>query len=447
MKGIRGNSLAVMAWRNLWRNKRRTLLTLSSIVFGIFLAVLFTAMQDQNWADTIDVAARLSGGHVTLQHPDYLDAPKLTQTISDTDRLAELASSTMYVTRVAERIVGQTMLSTAGDSFGAGFVAIDPAQDDEATLSVLEGLVEGEMFETSRDPGIILGGRLAENLSVGMGKRVVYTLTDVNGDIVAGLGRVSGIIRTGSPSVDAGLCLLPIDSVRDLLGYAPDEAIQVAVFIDDQRRSDLVAEHLQGQLDAEVGSQFVAQLDTQTAGQTAGQPDPQPVPAVAALPWHRMQPELSAFIAMKVGSTRFMEVFIAILVAAGIFNTLFVSVMERLREFGIMNAIGFSPGRIFSLVMLESLWLAVVGLVASVAVTAGPYLYLSSTGIDFSAVVGDDVNMELAGVAMSTTLRFGIFPENAAIIAIFAVVAILLSGLYPAWKAGHVEPVETIRLV
>ena len=78
-----------MAWRNLWRNRRRTLVTLSSIVFGVFLAVLFTAMQDQNWADTIDLAARLSGGHVTLQHPDYLETPKLTQTVRHTDRLME----------------------------------------------------------------------------------------------------------------------------------------------------------------------------------------------------------------------------------------------------------------------------------------------------------------------------------------------------------------------
>jgi ABC-type lipoprotein release transport system permease subunit len=439
MKGIRGNSLAVMAWRNLWRNRRRTILTLSSIVFGVFLAVLFTAMQDQNWADTIDLAARLSGGHVTLEHPEYLEAPKLTLTVRDTDRLAEIAAGTTHVSRVAERISGQAMLSTAGDSFGAGFIAIDPAQEDEYTLSVLEGLVEGEMFETSRDRGIILGARLAENLSVDMGKRVVYTMTDVNGDIVAGLGRVSGIIRTGSPSVDGGLCLLPIDSVRDLLGYAPDEAVQVAIFIDDQRRSDLVAENLQEQLNAEVGSQLVAELDAEL--------DAEPGPRVIALPWHRTQPELAAFIAMKVGSTRFMEVFIAILVAAGIFNTLFVSVMERLREFGIMNAIGFSPRRIFLLVMLESFWMAVVGLVASLAVTAGPYLYLSTTGIDFSAIVGDEANMELAGVAMSTTLRIGIFPESAAIIALCAVLAIMLSGLYPAWKAGHVEPIETIRLV
>jgi ABC-type lipoprotein release transport system permease subunit len=418
-KMMKGNSLAVMAWRNLWRNRRRTLLTLSSIVFGVFLAVLFTAMQDQNWADTIDLAARLSGGHVTLEHPDYLDAPKLTQTIENTDDLMELATGIEHVRRVATRISGQAMLSTARDSFGAGFIAIDPDREDETTLSVLEGLIEGEMFESTRDGGIILGARLAQNLGVGMGKRVVYTMTDVNGDIVAGLARVSGIVQTGAASVDGGLCLLPLDSVREILGYAPDEAIQVAVFIDDQRRSDLVAASLQARVD----------------------------PGVAALPWHRVQPELAAFIAMKVGSTRFIEALIAVLVAAGIFNTLFVSVIERLREFGIMSAIGFSSKKLFALVMLESLWLALVGLVLAFVVTIGPYSYLASTGISLSAFLGEGTSTEIAGIGLPDTMRVGIFPENAAVIAFAAVLAIVLSGLYPAWKAGHVEPVETIRLV
>ena len=413
------NSLAVMAWRNLWRNRRRTLLTLSSIVFGVFLAVLFTAMQDQNWADTIDLAARLSGGHVTLQHRDYLDAPKLTLTVGDAGSLAARAREEPEVVWAAERITGETMLSTAADSFGAGFLAIDPAQDDETTLSVLEALVEGDMFASASDGGILLGARLAENLGVDMGKRVVYTMTDINGDIVAGLARVSGLVRTGAPNVDGGLCVLPIDTVRELLGYAPDEATQVAMFLSDQRRSDVVATRL---------------------AEATG-------PEVDALPWHRAQPELAAFIAMKVGSTRFIEAIIAVLVAAGIFNTLFISVMERVREFGIMSAIGFSSRTLFSLVMLESLWLAVIGLVASVAVTAGPYAYLSSTGIDIGAMVGDADSLEIAGIALPATIRVGIFPENAIVIAGAAVLAILLSGIYPAWRAGHVEPVESIRLV
>jgi ABC-type antimicrobial peptide transport system permease subunit len=121
--------------------------------------------------------------------------------------------------------------------------------------------------------------------------------------------------------------------------------------------------------------------------------------------------------------------------------------MERLREFGIMSAIGFSSRKLFGLVMLESLWLALLGLLASAAVTAGPYWYLASTGIKLTAILGGNESMEVAGVALPDTMRIGIFPGNAVLIAVFALLAIVLSGLYPAWKAGRVDPVETIRLV
>ncbi len=413
-----GSSLAKMAWRNLWRNRRRTTITLSAIVFGIFLSVVMMAMQDRNWADMIRLAARLGAGHVTYQHPEYLDSPTLSRPVQGTDELKRLAAGNPRVIRVVERITGFSMLSTARDNIGAGFIAVAPEEEDEETLSLLEAVVEGEFFESSNDRGIILGERLASNLDVELGSRLVYTLTDKEGEIVSELARVRGIIRTGSPSVDGGICLLPIGTLREAIGFAPDEAIQVAAFIDDQRVTDRVAADLAG-------------------GAPAG---------VAVLPWHELQPDLAVFIAMKVGGAKVMMLVLAVLVAAGIFNTLFVSVMERLREFGIMLAVGFSPQQLFRLVMLESAWLAVVGLAGAALVTIGPYLYLASTGIDMSGLIPAE-QMEVAGVGMSTTMQVGIYGESVVLIGFSALAAIMLSGIYPAWKAGHADPVETIRLV
>ena len=410
-------NLPSMAWLNLWRNRRRTLLTLSSIAFGVMLAVLFTGIGDSNWREMIDLAARLGGGHVSIQHTEFLDSPILKHSISGGHALREAALADPDVERVVTRIAGQIMVSTAGQSYGAGFIAFDPADEDATTLSLVEAIDEGELFETSRDSGIILGRQLAENLNARLGSKVIYTLTDKDGEIIYGVTRLSGIVTTGSPTVDAGLCLLPIDSVREALGMAADEATLMALFLTDQRDADAVAERLAD-----------------------------PGPELIALPWHRSQPELAGFIAMKVAGAQLMEGIIMVLVAAGIFNTIFVSVMERIREFGIMIAIGFSPGMIFGLVMLESLWLGLVGLVVSVAVTAGPYYYLATTGVDISAQL-DISGSEVAGIALSTVMRADIYPENAAMIALAALLATLVSGLYPAWQAGRVEPVESIRLV
>ncbi len=412
------NSLASMAWRNLWRNRRRTLITLASIVFGVFLAILITAMQDQQWADMIDDAARMGGGHVQLQHEEFRDTPSLNRTVTGTAALTDTIRTAWDVTAVRERITGNLMLSTAGESFGAGFIAFDPDTESAETLALLDDVAVGEHLSADDKRGILLGEVLAQNLGAEIGDKVVYTATDKTGEITSALCRVRGLVRTGAPSADASLALLPIAPVRATLGYADDEVTQLAVFLEDQRSTDAAVAALRPAIGAQA----------------------------AVLGWDEARRELATFIAMKVGGARVMELLIAILVAAGIFNTLFVSVMERMREFGIMIAIGWTSRRLFSMVMLESLFLGVIGLVLSLVVSAGPYAYLARKGIDVSQVIPAD-QTEIAGVAMNTQLRVGIFPESLALILVAAMAAVLLAGVYPAWRAGRAEPIDTIRLV
>ncbi len=410
-------STASMAWRNLWRNRRRTLVTLSSIAFGTMLAILFTGIGDENWRQMIDLAARLGGGHVTLQHPEYLELPTLSRTVQNASRLRDRALEDPQVERAMLRIAGNVMVASPEQSQGAGFIAFDPATEDVETLSVLDALHEGELFETADSRGVVIGIGLAKKLRVGVGRKIVYTLTDKNGDIVQEAARVIGILKTGAPSVDAGLCLLPLERVRKLLGYRADESLRVALFLRDQRSAEDVAERL-----ASV------------------------VSPLAAVPWYESQPELSGFITMKVVGAQVMEVVIMLLVAAGIFNTLFVSVMERVREFGVMLAIGFSPARLFGLIMFESFWLALVGLALGALVTAGPYWYMAQVGVDIAAQL-EIGGTEVAGVALTPIMHVGIYLDHLVAIVLAALVATLLSGVYPAWSAGRVAPVESIRIV
>jgi ABC-type lipoprotein release transport system permease subunit len=343
--------------------------------------------------------------------------------VTEASDLAAVALEEPEVVRVTTRISGNLMIASASRNYGAGFIAFDPDSEDVETLSLLEAIEEGGLFGSKQKGGIVLGAKLAENLHVDIGHKVVYTLTDREGEIVQEAVRVSGLLRTGAPTVDGALALLPLEYVRRSLRYRADEAVQVAVFLDDQRAADAVAARLAGRVAARNGG------------------------GVAVLPWHVLQPELAGFIAMKVGGAWIMEAIIMLLVAAGIFNTIFVGVMERMREFGILRAIGWSPGQLARLVITESALLAATGIALALVVTAGPYWYLNTVGFDLMAAMTDGQGVEAAGVAMTSRMHVDIYAENALLIGGAAIFATLLSGVYPAWRAGRVDPAETIRLV
>jgi ABC-type lipoprotein release transport system permease subunit len=416
-----GPRLPTLAWRNIWRNRRRTLITLFSIAFGTLLAVLMTGIGDSSYAEMIDHAARLGGGHVIVQHEGYVELPSLDKTVRAEPELLEAIRADPQVRAVVPRVVGGVMLATSTNNVGAGIIGIDPTMEDKTTFGLGESIVAGEMFVSADDEGIILGKTLAENLDVTIGKKVVYTVTNKHGEITNGLARVSGILETGALEVDANTALLPINALRGVLGYEGDEVTQLAVFVDDHRVSEKLANRLSAQL--ELGEH------------------------AAVLPWFIASPDLAGFVTMKVTGTLIFEIIVTVLIAAGIFNTLFVSVMERIRELGILAAIGFSSRQLFSLVVWESLWLGLCGIVAGVLLTAWPYYYFSTTGFDTTVMMGDNGNAQISGVTMSQVLYVELYPDHAAYIALAIVLATLAAGLYPAYKAGRVSPVEAIRIV
>ena len=355
-----------------------------------------------------------------IQNPEYRDMPTLTRTVAGTGEKRTLAEGDPQASIAVERVTGQAMVATAADSFGAFFIAYDPSRETSETLAFTRGLVEGRLFEKPDERGIILGKTLASNLGVKLGDRVVYTLTDRHGEIVTGMERLVGVVKSGAPSLDSALCLLPIGTIRSLVGFDAQEATQVAVFLTDGRNAAAVAGRLDGAIDD-----------------------------AAVLTWDQLQPEIRAFIAMKIGGTIVIEAVIGLLVAAGIFNTIFMSVLERTREFGIMVALGYTARQLFAVVMLESSFLAVMGIAASAAVTWPLYNYLYEHGIDMTAAYSREgvEALEVGGVGMDPIMRIGIYPENAVLIVVSITLATLAAGLYPAWKAGRVNPVEAINLV
>ena len=262
----------------------------------------------------------------------------------------------------------------------------------------------------------VLGKKIAEKLKIDTGKKFVYTTTDKNGEIVSELARVTGIFETGVSEVDGSFFLLPIDRVRSALGYGPGEATMVSIIIEDQRSAQKIRDRIADKI---------------------GNPERE------VLTWKQTQAELAGIITLDKSGNYIIQILIGLLIAAGILNTLLMSVMERTREFGVMMALGMSPAGLFRLIIIESVWLGLLGVVLGVIFTTPWYIYLYNYGIDLSGLIGDDYSA--SGVIVDPLLKIRLFRESIITILTGVFTLTILSGLYPAWRAGRMPPVESLK--
>jgi ABC-type lipoprotein release transport system permease subunit len=408
--------LGKIAWRNLWRRKRRTLITGISIGFGVMLAVTFTGTGDYGYTNMINTSAIMGLGHVTIEPHGYNQTPSLNKRLRKTGQIRERVLTMPGVSDAIVRITGQAMFASASKTIGGMFMGIDPVQESPEQNLLIRSLVQGEIFSGKDSRGVVVGSKMAEKLNLRIGKKLVYTTTDVNGEIVSEIARVTGIFKTGVNEVDGGMVLLPIDSVRTTLHYDAEDATLLAVIINDQRYAERMRDNIS-----------LAERD----------------PQIEVLSWQQTQAELAGIITMDRSGNYISQFLIGLLIASGILNTLLMSVLERTREFGVMMAVGMSPRTLFMLVVVESLWLAIIGIVIGIIITAPWYAYLYYVGLDFSGAIGEDYSA--GGILVDPLLRIRLYKES--IIAILTGVfsLTLLAGLYPAWRAGRIPPVESLK--
>jgi len=408
--------LGTIAWRNLWRRKRRTLITGISIGFGVMLSVTFTGTGDYGYTNMINTGAIMGLGHVTIEPYGYNQTPSLDKRLRKAKQIRDRVLAMSGVTDAIVRITGQAMFASASKTIGGMFMGIDPAQESPEHNLLIRSLVQGEVFSSTHNRGVVVGSKMAEKLNLRVGKKLVYTTTDVYGEIVSEIARVTGIFRTGVNEVDGGMVLLPIDSVRATLHYQAEDATLLAVIISDQRYAERMRDTI-----------------------SLVEKDPQ----IEVLSWQQTQPDLAGIITIDRSGNYISQFLIGLLIAAGILNTLLMSVLERTREFGVMMAVGMSPKTLFMLVVVESFWLAIIGIVIGIIITAPWYAYLYHVGLDFSGAIGEDYSA--GGILVDPLIRIRLYKES--IIAILTGVfsLTLLAGLYPAWRAGRIPPVESLK--
>jgi putative ABC transport system permease protein len=399
-----------MAFRNIFRQKRRTLFTGLSVVGGFALAVIFIGWSDGSYNFIIDQFTRNRLGHIQIHEKTYLDRPSLYKTVSDVSRIGGILDRLKGVESWAPRVYSAGLAALGDRSAGVRIIGIDPARETRTTRFDRK-IVAGHVFASASSHEIILGEGLAEILKARLGDEVVLLSQGADGSIAEDEFRLAGIVSMGDSLTDRAAAYLPLATAQDYLVLG-DKVHEIAVVITKLGRVRAMSRTIAAAIDN---------------------------PALSVDPWQVFA--RSFYEAMKADKAGMwvMLVVIVIIVAVGVLNTVLMSVLERRREYGLLKALGTKPRRIVRLVLLESVILTMIAMVIGAGLGLGANAFLARHGIKFGSGI-------TYGGMVFDTMRSEINVRSFTIPAVTVLVCAILVSLVPAVKASRTEPARTMRM-
>lgn len=405
--------LLKMALLNLGRNLRRTLITVTAISGGLSLMVFNDALSNGMYGELIGIGVSTMAGHVVVQAEGYQRDPEMQSLVTDAGRVDDVLQDSFPGERVVARMLVQGLLQSPRNAVGVVVNGVMPDREPQVS-DWAEKVVLGDWL-SGDDREILVGEGLAAALEVEPGDKIVL-MAQGKEEVTSRMFRVRGLLRTGSADIDGSLAIAPLAALAGLL-EAPGAAHQVSVHLADPRDT--------------------AAATARARAALADRPD------LEVLSWQEALPDLTNFVIQDRNSARVFMLVIGLIVAMGVLNTVLMSVMERVRELGVMLALGVKPARVAGLILLEG---AILGLLAAVlGVGLGLLMVWPAAvhGIDFSALMGQTV--EVSGVSMASRVFPKADPWALFVFALFAWIFTILSAIWPAVHAARLCPVDAMR--
>ena len=324
--------LTLLAWRNLWRNHRRTLIMLGAVVVGVWAMIFMTALTMGMVNDMIEDSISVLPGHVQVHHPDYLDDPNIANLLPMPDADIEKTFAKGGFRAWSTRIKVPAVVSSERESRGVTLLGIDPQRERPMTFVDYDA-VEGRFLEGPADDGIVIGHKLATTLETELGKRVVLMSQDPDNDIADRGFRIVGLFHADVAAYEEQYVFAGKETVQKLLGVG-DGVTAIVVLGDDYRD----VEPLYGKVSALVDG------------------------GVTVSRWTELDTYLGTMLGVMDGFVLVWVIVIFLALSFGLVNTLVMAVFERVREIGLMLALGMKPSSILGQIVIESMMLLVIGL-------------------------------------------------------------------------------------
>lgn len=420
-----------IAWRNIWRNPVRSLLTISALAGGLVMLILYSALLEGISRQMVQYATELSSAHLQIHRQAFIDDQDLYATLP-WPYLEEI-EQTFPALHVAPRLYAAGLASTRESSTGVMIKAVDP-QREAAVTSMLEhlrsgaatlGVADNTADGLSRYP-LLVGAQLAKNLKLAPGSELVLVTQGADGSIGNGLYRVVGVLKPLEPNFDRMGVLMSLTAYQELV-YLENGFHELAIKLDNIDEM------------ARVQTALAVEMERLQARH--------PLDALGGVAvvrnWRQLNPAIADMLQMSGSMLIFMGLIVVGLASLGILNTMLMAVHERSHEFGILLAIGMRRRWLLLMVLLESFFLALVSaLIGSLIgiVLAG---YLERHGIDFSASMPD--GYDWGGMVFEPVMKGYLEPGQVLEACLLTLIVSLLASLIPSWRTIRLKPAQVLR--
>ncbi len=400
-----------VSWRNVWRSKTRSLVIITAITLGVFAGVYIVAFMfgwvNQRVASVINTEM----SHIQIHHPEYLETYEIHDLIPNTDEIVSQLSSLKSVKAVSDRVIATCMVASAETGSGVQLVGVDPEREMLVT-NIHQKVVDGEYFNGVKTNPIVIGEKLAEKLKVKVRSKVVVTITEMDGTLTGGAFRVAGIYRTSNTSYDEMKAFVRADDIRRLVGLDENAGHEIAVLLNENGTEKLIAKE-------------ISEMH----------------PNLQVLTWTQLLPEMEM---LNENMNLMLYIFVGIIMLAlgfGIVNTMLMVILERVKELGMLMAVGMNRLRVFTMIVLETVFLSltggIIGIVLAVMLTA----ITGKTGIDLSLWA-----QGLNSFGYDSVIYPEIGFDSIVGVTILVIITGVISAIYPARKAIKLKPAEAIRI-
>ncbi len=337
-----------IAWRNLWRNTRRTLITSASIFFGIFFAVLMSSMQQGSFENMVDNMVRFYSGYFQFQEQGFKENRSVNQSFIPENEFTSAISSNPFITQSTSRIESFALAASDNNSAGSLLFGIEPA-NEEAISGLSKWVKEGE-FLTPGSKDVLLGKILAQNLNLGVNDTVILIGQGYHGVSTAGVYRIAGLLDFPLPALSRQVIYMEIKNCQEYLDM-PGRITSTVIMVANPDDVDKAEQSLSGLAKGNL------QLYT----------------------WKELQPELINLIEGKEASGVVIKGLLFMIIGFGVWATIIMLMNERKRELGVMIALGMRKTKLFIVVLLESFFIALIGIASGLAVSIplSTYLFLN----------------------------------------------------------------------